>query len=87
MNWSSEEVDRIVTHQVGVQHKRTLFDILGLDHARDYTTVETLGNVGSVSLPATLALAARDEFIQPGHRVAMQGIGSGLHCLMLGLEW
>jgi len=87
LGWSADEVDRIVTHQVGVQHKRTLFEILGLDHSRDYTTVETLGNVGSVSLPATLALATRDDFIQPGHRVAMQGIGSGLHCLMLGLEW
>ena len=81
------DVDRIVTHQVGVQHKRRLFDILELDHARDYTTVETLGNVGSVSLPATLTLAVRDGFIECGQRVAMQGIGSGLHCLMLGLEW
>ena len=87
LGWTAGDVNRIVTHQVGAQHKRTLFELLGLDHARDYTSIETLGNVGSVSLPATLALAARDEFIQPGHRVAMQGIGSGLHCLMLGLEW
>lgn len=87
LEWTADDVDRIVTHQVGVAHKRLLFETLGLDHARDFTTVETLGNVGSVSLPATLALATRDGFIEPGHRVAMQGIGSGLHCLMLGLEW
>ncbi|MEM6569751.1 MAG: 3-oxoacyl-ACP synthase III [Planctomycetota bacterium] len=87
LDWSAESVDRIVTHQVGVQHKKLLFETLGLDHARDYTTVETLGNVGSVSLPATLTLAARDGFIAGGHRIAMQGIGSGLHCLMLGLQW
>lgn len=87
LGWSADAVDRIVTHQVGVAHKRLLFETLGLDHERDFTTVETLGNVGSVSLPATLTLAAREGFIEPGHRVAMQGIGSGLHCLMLGLEW
>ena len=87
LGWSADAVDRIVTHQVGVAHKRLLFETLGLDHERDFTTVETLGNVGSVSLPATLTLAEREGFIAPGHRVAMQGIGSGLHCLMLGLEW
>ncbi|MEM9381663.1 MAG: 3-oxoacyl-ACP synthase III [Planctomycetota bacterium] len=87
LDWSADSVDRIVTHQVGVQHKKLLFETLDLDHARDFTTVETLGNVGSVSLPATLTLAARDGFLAEGHRVAMQGIGSGLHCLMLGLQW
>lgn len=87
LNWLEKDVDRIVTHQVGVQHKRRLFETLNLDHAKDFTTVETLGNVGSVSLPGTLTLAVREGFIQPGHRVAMQGIGSGLHCMMLGLEW
>jgi 3-oxoacyl-[acyl-carrier-protein] synthase III len=39
LGWTSGEVDRIVTHQVGAQHKRTLFEMLGLDHARDYTSV------------------------------------------------
>lgn len=87
VGWHIEDVDRLITHQVGVQHKRRLFEILELDHERDYTTVETLGNVGSASLPATLTLAARDGFLEPGQRIAMQGIGSGLHCLMLGLEW
>ena len=87
LGWTKDDVDRVVTHQVGVQHKKLLFETLGLEHARDYTTVEHLGNVGSVSLPATLTLAARDGFIESGHRVCMQGIGSGLNCMMLGLEW
>lgn len=87
LDWTPDDADRIVTHQVGVAHKRLLFETLQLDHARDFTTVETLGNIGSVSLPATLTLGSREGFIQPGHRVAMQGIGSGLHCMMLGLKW
>ena len=85
--WERDSIDRIVTHQVGVAHKRLLFETLELDHARDFTTVETLGNMGSVSLPATLSLAAGEGFVRPGHRVVLQGIGSGLHCLMLAVEW
>ena len=27
------------------------------------------------------------EFLRPGDRVGFLGIGSGLNCLMLGVEW
>ena len=85
--WGAASVDRFITHQVGRAHKRALFEALGLDHAKDFTSVEFLGNMGSVSLPATLALAVEEGFIHTGQRVALQGIGSGLQCQMLALEW
>ena len=78
-------VDRTVTHQVGSAHRRLLLETLGLDPEQDYPTVETLGNIGSVSLPITFALAEEAGFIEPGQKVAMLGIGSGLHCSMLGV--
>ena len=40
-----------------------------------------------MSLPLTAALAEEREFLQPGDRVGLLGIGSGLNCLMLGIEW
>jgi 3-oxoacyl-[acyl-carrier-protein] synthase-3 len=43
--------------------------------------------MGSVSLPATLSAAADAGAIRDGDRVALMGIGSGLSCLMLALEW
>jgi len=86
-DWDRERVDRIVTHQVGVAHRRLLFETLGLDPAKDFPTVETLGNMGSVSLPATLALAVEQGFVRAGQRVALLGIGSGLFCQMLAVEW
>ena len=85
--WDSARVDRFIGHQVGSGHRRQLYERLGLDLAKDYSTFETLGNMGSVSLPATLAAAVEAAAVRPGDRVALFGIGSGLNCMMLALEW
>jgi len=85
--WTRQSVDRAICHQVGSAHRRRLFETLGLDLAKDFSTFETLGNMGSVSLPATLSAAIDAGAVQAGDRVALMGIGSGLNCLMLALEW
>lgn len=79
--------DRYICHQVGSVHRRKLYEALGLDLAKDFSTFETLGNTGSVALPATLATAVAVGAVKPGDRVALLGIGSGLNSLMLALEW
>lgn len=84
--WSTADVQKIVTHQVGVAHRRLLLATLGLDAARDFPTVETFGNVGSVSLPLTFSLATQSGFVRDGDRVALLGIGSGLQCQMLAVR-
>jgi 3-oxoacyl-[acyl-carrier-protein] synthase-3 len=86
LGWRAADIDRIVTHQVGVAHKKLLLSTLELDSARDFPTVETLGNIGSVSLPLSLSLAMERGFVRDGDKIAMLGIGSGLHCLMLGVQ-
>ncbi|WP_269526848.1 3-oxoacyl-ACP synthase III [Coraliomargarita parva] len=85
--WTAETPDRVITHQVGKAHTRELFNALGLDLAKDFTTFETLGNVGSVSCPITLARAMEDGAYRPGQKAALLGIGSGLSSLMLALDW
>lgn len=82
-----KDFDRTICHQVGSTHRRKLYDALGLDLAKDFSTFETLGNTGSVALPATLCAAVETGSIQPGSKVALLGIGSGLNSLMLSLEW
>jgi 3-oxoacyl-[acyl-carrier-protein] synthase-3 len=79
--------DRFICHQVGSAHRTKLYEQLGLDLARDFSTFETLGNTGSVALPATLAAAVDSGAVRTGDRVGLLGIGSGLNCLMLALEW
>jgi 3-oxoacyl-[acyl-carrier-protein] synthase-3 len=81
------DYERFVCHQVGSVHRRKLYETLQLDLAKDFSTFETLGNTGSVALPATLAAAVDAGAVKEGDRVGLLGIGSGLNCLMLGLEW
>ncbi len=85
--WRSEDVDRVIAHQVGAGHRREVLSTLGIEPTRDHSTFETLGNMGTVSVPITAAYAAESGFLQAGQRVGFLGIGSGLNCLMLGLHW
>ncbi|MFT4709408.1 MAG: 3-oxoacyl-[acyl-carrier-protein] synthase III [Bacteroidia bacterium] len=84
--WDADKVERVITHQVGTAHRRALLDGVGLAPVKDHPTVEFLGNIGSVSLPITYALARESGFAAPGHSTALLGIGSGLNCSMLALE-
>jgi 3-oxoacyl-[acyl-carrier-protein] synthase-3 len=85
--WRPGDVDRVICHQVGAAHRDQVLRALGVDPARDYSTFETLGNMGTVSVPITAAIAEEAGFLRKGDRVALLGIGSGLNCLMLGVEW
>lgn len=87
LDWSEDTPDRIVCHQVGAAHQRLLFDTLNLDHAKDFSSFQSFGNTGSAALPITLAKAAEEEAVTAGDKVALLGIGSGLNCLMMGVEW
>lgn len=85
--WQRESIDRTICHQVGLGHRKLMLQSLGLPPENDFTTVETLGNTGSVALPITLARAAESGFISPDENIALLGIGSGINTLMLGVNW
>jgi 3-oxoacyl-[acyl-carrier-protein] synthase-3 len=85
--WEPGDINRTFCHQVGVAHRKLMFESLGLDPEVDFATVETLGNTGSAALPVTMALGIEQGRLSAGDRVAMLGIGSGINCLMLGVEW
>ena len=60
---------------------------MGLEPVQDFITYEYLGNTGTTALPVAAALAHERGFLQPGHHVGLLGIGSGLNCMMLGVDW
>ncbi|MBI3267984.1 MAG: 3-oxoacyl-ACP synthase III [Planctomycetes bacterium] len=85
--WTTDGVDRVICHQVGSANRDAMLGALGIPVEKDFSTFEFLGNMGTVSLPLTAALAEEREFLTAGDRVAWLGIGSGLNCLMLAIEW
>jgi 3-oxoacyl-[acyl-carrier-protein] synthase III len=87
IGWTRRQVDKTICHQVGVAHRRQLLEALDMAPNRDYATLETLGNTGAVALPLTLALGAEAGHLQPTDRVALLGIGSGINCQMLAIQW
>jgi acyl-CoA:acyl-CoA alkyltransferase len=84
---SNEKPDKVICHQVGSTHQKTILESLGISPEKDFITYRFLGNMGTVSLPITAAIAAEREFLKKGDLVGFMGIGSGLNCLMLGLNW
>jgi 3-oxoacyl-[acyl-carrier-protein] synthase-3 len=85
--WQPSDIDLFFCHQVGQAHAKLLFDRLQLDLTRNFETLAFLGNTGSVSAPITMAMGIERNVFQQGQKAAMLGIGSGINCLMLGIEW
>jgi 3-oxoacyl-[acyl-carrier-protein] synthase III len=85
--WDREQIHKSICHQVGGTHRRLMLESLGLSPERDYATFPWLGNTGSVALPITLALAVERGFITEQEHVALLGIGSGINCVMLAVDW
>lgn len=84
--WTVDTPDLVVTHQVGQRHRLGLYQGLNMPIDKDYSTFAEFGNVGSVSLPLTLARAAEAGRLPANGKVALMGIGSGLSAMVMGLE-
>ncbi|MBI5896296.1 MAG: 3-oxoacyl-ACP synthase III [Desulfobacterales bacterium] len=87
LGWPEAFPEKVICHQVGSAHQRTILEAFGIESSRDFGTFRYLGNIGTVSLPITAAIADERQFLKPGDRVGFLGIGSGLNCLMLGMVW
>ncbi len=87
LDLTPEKVDKVICHQVGEAHQKLILQTIGISPEKDFTTFEFLGNMGTVSLPITAAIAKERDFLLPGDFVGFLGIGSGLNCLMMGIQW
>ncbi|MCB2183168.1 MAG: 3-oxoacyl-ACP synthase III [Desulfobulbaceae bacterium] len=85
--WHQKDIDHFFCHQVGRAHARLLFETLQLDEGKNFATLPFWGNVGSVSAPLTMAIGLERRIFKSGEKAALLGIGSGINCLMLGVEW
>ncbi len=86
-NLSRDDIDKFIGHQVGAIHHQSFYKALDIDIKKDFSTYPFLGNIGTVSLPITAAIADEREFLNPGDFVCFIGVGSGLNCIVMGVEW
>ncbi|OHB33657.1 MAG: 3-oxoacyl-ACP synthase III [Desulfuromonadaceae bacterium GWC2_58_13] len=84
---TTDRINKVICHQVGEAHQKLILQTIGVSPDKDFTTFEFLGNMGTVSLPVTAAIAKERDILLPGDIVGFLGIGSGLNCLMLGIQW
>jgi len=87
LSLSENQPDKIICHQVGATHQKNILDSIGIPKEKDFTTFQYLGNIGTVSLPITAAIASEREFLVRNDLVGLLGIGSGLNCLMMAVRW
>jgi 3-oxoacyl-[acyl-carrier-protein] synthase-3 len=85
--WQRSEIDHMICHQVGIRHIQEGLSKMGLDPARGYLIVHYLGNCGSAALPLTLAEALEAGAVKPGQKLCFYGVGSGLGCTLMAVEW
>lgn len=87
LDLTTDKIDKVICHQVGETHQKLILQTIGISAEKDFTSFEFLGNMGTVSLPITAAIAKERDFLLPGDFVGFLGIGSGLNCLMMGIQW
>jgi len=87
LNWDAQQIQHIVTHQVSIQHQVKLYEALKLDLSKDFSTLEDIGNTGSVAAPISLAMLDDSGKLKSGDKIALLGVGSGLNSIMMGVAW
>lgn len=87
LEWDFPNIDQYIVHQVSRANTEQLAGALQLDLGKVFVTYDELGNIGPASLPITLAKAVEAGRVKKGDNVALLGIGSGINCSMMKLEW
>jgi 3-oxoacyl-[acyl-carrier-protein] synthase-3 len=87
LGWTADAIDHLVIHQVSKVHTEQFAGILGIDMAKVFRLYPKYGNIGPAGVPIALSKLEQDGRLEPGQRVALVGIGSGINCTMAEIVW
>jgi len=87
LGWDRSSIQRSFCHQVGATHRKLMLEALELDIEKDFGTFPWLGNTGAAALPTTLAIGIEKNPPEKRENLALLGIGSGINCIMVGVQW
>ena len=85
--WTAESVDLFAMHQVSQVHTQRMAQSIGFSLERTVLLYPEYGNVGPASIPMVLSRALEQQRLNPGDRVVLGGIGSGLNCTAAHVLW
>lgn len=85
--FTGKDLDWFVPHQANLRIINATADKMGVPRERVVTTVARHGNTSAASVPLALDKAVRDERIQPGHLVLLEGVGGGMTWGSILLRW
>ncbi|MCP3105015.1 ketoacyl-ACP synthase III [Myxococcus sp. K15C18031901] len=72
------DVEWVVTHQPNGSMLEAVLQALEVPPERGVRVVDTVGSVGSASLPTSLDRLLRTRPVKPGDRILMVGVGAGV---------
>ncbi|MCB9778699.1 MAG: 3-oxoacyl-ACP synthase III [Alphaproteobacteria bacterium] len=81
------DVAEYALHQVGKANHDAVTSALDVPLDRALRVYPDLGNVGAAGVPLTLSRAVEAGRVLHGDTVALMGIGSGLNCAMMVVDW
>lgn len=87
VGWSAEDLDHIVTHQIGRMVDDAMLRGAGLDGSKNFSIFQKYGNQVSAGLPTALAIASKERNFKRGDKILMIGFGSGMVATTTILEW
>jgi 3-oxoacyl-[acyl-carrier-protein] synthase-3 len=76
--YTAADLDWFIPHQANKRIINALADKIGVPHEKVITTVARHGNTSAASVPLALDAAVRDQRIQPGQLVMLEGVGGGM---------
>ncbi len=87
LGWTPDNIDHVAAHQVSAVHTARVAERLGVGLDTFCKIFRDYGNVGPASIPIAVSLLDERSALKRGDRLALMGIGSGLNCSMMEIQW
>lgn len=87
LSYGPSDLGHLILHQVSRPNTEAAIRTLDLDADAVYRLYPEYGNIGPAGIPIALAKSCEEGNIAAGDRVALMGIGSGLNCAILAIDW
>jgi 3-oxoacyl-[acyl-carrier-protein] synthase-3 len=85
--YTGADLDWFIPHQANMRIINAIAERVGMPRERVVTTVARHGNTSAASVPLALDAAVRDQRVQPGQLVMLQGVGGGMTWGTILLRW